>query len=100
MVNILRYKIYKETVENAIRRYSEDHWCAGWYSGVEEDVYNLMKTNDPYFMKYFTTIERSHMQDLDREGMWVVWKNGEVLLTKSHSSTEYMDYDNCVNGAD
>jgi hypothetical protein len=109
MVNTLRYKILKETTENAIRRYSETTYAAAWLNLVEDEVYYQIKLNDwQYVNNFYTTLEVQCMRDLIREGMWVKWVDGEIRLCRcglKHMGTpfeldEYADYDNHVNGAD
>lgn len=101
MVNTFRYKIYKESTENAIRRYSEAHYAASWFMNIENEVYSHIVNNTPFIHQFFTYHEICYMRDLIREGLWVKWINGEVLLTRNKpQQEEYFDYDTCVNGAD
>ena len=104
MVNTLRYKILKETTESAIRRYSEAFYAASWLNLVEHEVYYQITLNDRFINEFYTHQELCCMRDLIREGKWVKWVDGKVILCscgpKYKELDEYHDYDNCVNGAD
>lgn len=102
MVNALRYKIYKETIEAAINRYSHAHWDSYWKPGIENEVYELMATGHEYFTEYFTQKERDCMKDLVRDGLWLTNQDGEILLHRFSIGGVVYDpaFDSRVNGAD
>jgi hypothetical protein len=108
MVNALRYKILTETTDKAIRRYCKTFYGRPWLSLVEDEVYYQIVLNDPkYVDDFYTDKEVRCMRDLIREGKWVKYRDGELILCRCDKNTaiysetdSFLDYNNHINGAD
>jgi len=82
MVNTLRYKKMCEIAEDAIRDYSESMYCAGWLTGVEWEVLNLVQNKDSFCEEYFNEYELAAMHDLIRDKLWVKNTDEGIVLSR------------------
>lgn len=76
-------KILKETVESAIKSYSEKGWCASWFDGVEDRVLDMVE-NDPRAGEMFQEYQMIAMRELIRRGYWLKWDDeiGRPILRR------------------
>lgn len=65
-------KILKETVEGAIRKFSEDKSSISWFDGVEDSVMDIIE-NDIHANEIFNEYQMIAMRELLRRGYWLKW---------------------------
>ncbi len=55
---------------------SEDYWCAGWFSGIE---YQIWAELHAYGSRRFNTDELEAIDALSKEtGTWITWADGDA----------------------
>ncbi len=62
----------KNTVEDAVRQFSENTWSAAWLDGVENTVLDIIE-NDPDAMGKFRDYQIVAMRELLSRGYWIKW---------------------------
>ena len=62
----------KNTVEDAIRQFSQNTWCADWMDGAETSVLDMLE-NDPQFLSKFQDYQIAAMRELVSRGYWLKW---------------------------
>lgn len=77
-------KLLKETVEDAIGRYSQDNHAAGWLNGIEDKVLDIIE-NDPNAAMHFNQFQMKAMKDLVNRGYWVKWCEFDGSPEQGHS---------------
>lgn len=72
---------------------SEDYWCAGWLIGLEQDLWEQLKTNDQpvdpdaEFFGFGSEDSRRRLEEIGEAAArcdgWIVWKEGagETFVT-------------------
>lgn len=65
-------KVLKETVEEAILKFSEEKHAANWFSGIEDIVFDIIE-NDPNANQIFKEYQMIAMRELIRRGYWLKW---------------------------
>lgn len=60
----------KEMVVDAISKYSEDCYAAGWLEGIENKVLDMIET-DPDANRFFKDYQMMAMRELISRGYWV-----------------------------
>lgn len=73
----------KQTVEDAVRKFSEDSWSAAWLIGVEETVLDMVE-NDPNGLSRFQDYQVAAMRELVSRGYWIKWDDalGRPVLSR------------------
>ena len=64
-------KYLKESVERSISQYSQEHYAARWYVGIENKVLEMVLTNLNEIQKNFNEDQTLAMRALIRRGYWV-----------------------------
>lgn len=67
-------KLLKETVEDAISKYSQDNHAASWLNGIESKVFDIIE-NDVNAGMHFTDYQMRAMRELISRGYWIEWCN-------------------------
>lgn len=76
-------KILKETVEAAIKQFSEQTCSASWFDGVENRVLHILE-DDPRAPEMFRDYQMIAMRELIRRGYWLKWDDeiGRPILRR------------------
>ena len=73
----------KNTVEDAVKQFSESTWCAGWMDGVENTVLDMVE-NEPNGLAAFQDYQIAAMRELVSRGYWIKWDDelGRTVLKR------------------
>lgn len=76
-------KYLYDITKHSISLYSEDMYCASWYTNIEQIVLCSILENKKSVIEYFHDYQLSAMRDLIQRGLWVKWseKEGRVVLS-------------------
>ena len=97
MKDIQNLKQAFDITEDAIRAYSESVYAASWMYNIEDTIRIAIDTNDRSVLSYFKSYQLSAMRTLLWFQYWVVYCNGEVILSKTITHNKW---DSQVNPAD
>lgn len=74
-----------DVTENAISKYSENHYAAEWYIGIEYIVLrDVLNNNETSLNEIFKPYELIAMRELIHRGLWLKWcdKTNQVVLSR------------------
>lgn len=73
----------KQTVEDAINKYSEDHYSAAWLDGIENRILDIIE-NDPNAASLFRDYQIAAMRELISRGYWIKYDDtiGRNVLSR------------------
>lgn len=64
-------KYLKETIEEAITKYSENTFSADWFSNIEYQVLQMVQDDSQNVQSHFRDFQISAMKELIKRGYWV-----------------------------
>ena len=85
-------------IENALRRYSNEYYAAGWMMNIEEEILRALNNNNTITLSSFKDYELSAMRNVIHIGYWVGYD--DYIKIHFCSITNKNDWDNRVNPAD
>lgn len=73
----------KQTVEDAISKYSEDHYSAAWLNGIENKVLDIIES-EPNAANLFRDYQMAAMRELISRGYWIKYDDeiGRTILSR------------------
>ena len=100
MKNTENLKQAFDITEDAIREYSKSVYAASWMYNIEDTIRIAIDTNDRAVLSYFKSYQLSAMRTLLWFEYWVVYHDGEVILSKISKTVTHNKWDSQVNPAD
>jgi len=76
-------KYLKEMTEDAIAKYSEETYSAGWLSDIEYKVLEMIQDNSENVQYHFREYQISAMKELIKRGYWVKWRDDISTATSN-----------------
>jgi hypothetical protein len=73
----------KQTVEDAISKYSEQSYAAAWFDGIESKVLDMIE-NEPNAASLFQDYQVAAMRELISRGYWIKYDDtiGRNVLSR------------------